>query len=58
MRLPEKCPMCGSIFIQAESYGLMKVIRCLVKKCPWKIIIDPDEIENKTIENIYLRTTL
>jgi len=61
MELPEKCPQCGSIFIQAESYGLMKIIRCLVSDCYWKITIDPDELTKKQIrnvKNIYLSVTL
>ena len=58
MKIPEKCPICGNIFIQAQSYGQMKIIRCLVKKCPWRIEVDPDKINRDKVENIYLRTTL
>lgn len=61
MKLPEKCPKCGSIFIQADPCGAMKIIKCLVRDCNWRIIVDSDEITKKQIrkiQNIYLRTTL
>lgn len=61
MKLPSKCPICDSIFIQAEPYGCMKIIKCLVRKCGWNMWIDPDHISKDDInrvKNIYLRITL
>jgi len=43
---PEKCPQCGSIFVDWDRYG--KVYRCLVKDCNYVF----REINKKVVKKI------
>lgn len=49
----EKCPKCGSIFIQLDN--TLDQCYCLVKSCGYRWF---QKLTRKSIKNIYLRTSM